>query len=430
MINDLADWRADRRAERAEAALLREDAADRAAARRRTDELHAQQLQAAVRVEEDARGRVAQSQRDARRQALKAARSVRWEARFAKLPELGRSALWALVIVLPIAQAWDAQAAFAAQSLHFAVPFNHLFPASIETGAWICVFEARRRASKGKDTGGLTTSMWLLAGIAAVINAAHGYATTRATGTLDGLVAGLALAVLSLLGVILHTIRQGRDKADVTGRKPGLAVWRRVRYPRLSLAAASLRGARELDADTAWQLAWTDRFGVGPDATRRERRLAKAIVERESVEDRQGARAGELTIVGGRVQPVMASQVTALLSARQAFPRYTLPAQMLPLSIADTSTRTSEVPNQENPSNSGDADVLAISPGAPPTLSPRAEELLPLLRDALVTGALPAAAGVKRICAFFEAQHGEKVGVPTAQDLRDVIPHLDLTIAS
>lgn len=429
MINDLADWRADRRAQLAEAALLREDVADRAAARRRDEELHAQQLQAAIRAEEDARRRVAQSQRDARREALKAARSARWGARIAKLPELGRSALWALVIVLPIAQAWDAQAAFAAQSLHFAVPFNHLFPASIETGAWICVFEARRRSRAGLTTGGLTTSMWLLAGIAGVINAAHGYATTRATGTIDGLVAGLALGVLSLLGVILHTIRQGRDKADVTGRKPGLAVWRRVRYPRLSLAAASLRAARELDADTAWQLAWTDRFGVGPDAPRRERRLAKAIVERESNEDQQGARAGELTIVGGRVQPVMAPQVTALLSSRQAFPRYTLPAQLLPLSIADISTRTSEVPNRGNPEDSEVTSLPAISPGQP-TLSPRAEQLLPLLREAIVTGALPAAAGVKRICAYFETQHHESVGVPTAQQLRDAIPHLELPAAS
>lgn len=429
MINTLADWRADRRAAAAETALLREDAADRAAARRRDDELHAQRLQAAVRAEEDARRRVEQSQRDARRQARKAASSARWQARFAKLPELGRSALWALVIVLPIAQAWDAQAAFAADALHFAVPFNHLFPASIETGAWICVFEARRRARAGLDTGGLNTSMWLLAGVAAVINAAHGYAATRATGTVDGLVAGLALAVLSLLGVILHTIRQGRDKADVTGHKPGLAIWRRIRYPRLSLAAASLRAARELDADTAWQLAWIDRYGVGPDASRRERRLAKVIVEREAAEDRHGARDGELTILGGRVQPVMAPQVSALLSARQTFPRYTLPAQLLPLSIADTSTRTSEVRNLQNPVSSEDTDVTAISPGQP-TLSPRAAELLPLLRDAIATGALPAAVGVKRICAYFEAHHNEKVGVPTAQDLRDAIPHLELPAAS
>jgi hypothetical protein len=421
VTNMLTDWRADRRAALAEAALLREDAADRAAARRRTDELHAQQLNAAVRVEEDARQRVAQQLRDARREKRKADRAERWNARLDKLPELGRSALWAVLIVLPIAQAWTAQAAFAADTLHMPVPFNHLFPASIETGAWVCVFEARRRTRDGKSAGTLTTWVWLLAGIAAVINGAHGTAD-------GGPVAGLALAVLSLLGVILHTVRQGRDKADVTGRQPGLALWRRLRYPRLSLAAASLRAARELDHDTAWHLAWTDRYGVGPDAPRRERRLAKAIVEREADEDRQGARAGELTILGGRVQPVMAPQVNALLTARQTFPRYTLPAQLLPMSIADTSTRTSEVPNPENPDGAEVTSLPAISPGEP-TLSPRAAELLPKLRDAIVTGALPAAVGVKKIQAFFETTHHESVGVPTAQQLRDAIPFIELELA-
>ncbi|WP_326960567.1 hypothetical protein [Amycolatopsis sp. NBC_01286] len=421
MTNMLADWRADRRAERAEALLLHEDAADRAAARRRTDELHALQLQGSAQAEKDARRRVERSQRDARRLALKDARAARWQARLDKAPALGRSALWAVLIVLPIAQAWTAQAAFAADTLHMPFPFNHLFPASIETGAWVCVFEARRRTRDGKSAGTLTTWVWLLAGIAAVINGAHGTAD-------GGPVAGLALAVLSLLGVILHTVRQGRDKADVTGSRPGLALWRRARYPRLSLAAASLRAARELDHDTAWTLAWTDRFGVGPDATRRERRLAREIVKREVQEDEKGARAGELTIVGGHVQPVMAPQVNALLSARQTFPRYTLPAQLLPMTIADAGIRTSEVPNPENP----DATVTslpAISPGEP-TLSPRAAELLPKLRQAIATGALPAAVGVKKIQAFFEATHHEALGVPTAQQLRDAIPYLELPAAS
>src|SRR5699024_7543895 len=149
--------------------------------------------------------------------------------------------------------------------------------------------------------GSLPGWMGILAAVAAVINASHGVADA-------GFAAGLALGALSLLGVVLHSIRQNLD-ADASGapRRVGLAIWRRVRYPRLSLAAASLRAARELDHATAWRLAWQDRYGVGPDATGRDRRLGRVIVRREEHADRKAARNGELTLIDGHVRRTQAN---------------------------------------------------------------------------------------------------------------------------
>src|SRR5699024_11444536 len=125
-----------------------------------------------------------------------------------------------------------------------------------------------------------------------------------------GFAAGHAHVALAPLGGLLRTIRQSLD-ADGSGapRRVGLAIWRRFRYPRLSLAAASLRAARELDHAAAWRLAWHDRYGVGPGSTLRDRRLGRVIVRREAGEDRKAAEAGELTVLNGRVPRNQARQV-------------------------------------------------------------------------------------------------------------------------
>ncbi|HEX4811706.1 MAG TPA: hypothetical protein VFV66_03000, partial [Nonomuraea sp.] len=271
----IAQYRAERRQDRWVDAQIKQSTQDAEARRRRED-----------RAEKDRR---IQQRRVERR----AARRV-WLS--SRLPDLGMAALWATMIVLPISLAWQAQALFALETLRIAEPFNHAFPAAIETGAWLCAFEAHRRIRRGDSAGLLPTYMWVLAGAAAVINGAHGLAD-------GGPVAGLALAVLSLLGVFLHSIRQGLDAARVSGNGHArLALWRRIRYPRLSIAAASLRAARELTPAEAWRLAWIDRFGVGPDASRRERRLARLAVRRDARDDRKAVRAGDVVVVNGRVQ--------------------------------------------------------------------------------------------------------------------------------
>lgn len=409
MTSMFAELRAERRAERVAEAEVQQTIADRRAERRRADQTHALQLQASARAEEDARRRVEQAQRDARRQALRDTRRIRRAALWARLPELGNAALWATVIVLPIALAWTAQAVFAADVLHIPSPLNHGFPASIETGAWVCVFEARRRTRAGLPTGSLTGWTWALASIAAAINAAHGLQD-------GGPAAGFALGTLSLLGVILHTVRQGLDSAAVAGRRPGLSLWRRVRYPRLSLAAASIRAARELDQDTAWFLAWVDRFGVGPESSRRDRKLGRLITRREDGEDKKAADSGELTIVAGRITRAFAAEVREILDVREQFPRYTLPGHILPLSItANPHSGSPDVPNF------GTSEVRKSAPAespAEPQLSARAAQLWPAVRKALAGGELTST-GVGKIRAYVRDELGESIGVPTAQELRD-----------
>ncbi|HVK06602.1 MAG TPA: hypothetical protein VM490_24260, partial [Armatimonadaceae bacterium] len=133
-MSTLKEYRDEKRRDRQANAQIDQDIADREAARRRMDETHRLQLKASAQVENDARRRVDQAQRRARLKET-----------FGKLPELGMSALWATMIVLPLTLAWLPQATFAADNLHIPSPFHHLFPAVIECAAWLCAFEAHRR---------------------------------------------------------------------------------------------------------------------------------------------------------------------------------------------------------------------------------------------------------------------------------------------
>uniref|UniRef100_UPI003F492A31 hypothetical protein n=1 Tax=Saccharothrix espanaensis TaxID=103731 RepID=UPI003F492A31 len=203
-------WRADRRADQAAAAEQRRQDEIARAEQRRQD-------YAAQRAERR-QDQAAAEQRAADR---KTARQDRRRALLAGLPNHGMSILWATLIVAPITLAWNAQAAFASETLHISGPFNHLFPLAVEVGAWVCAFEAHRR--RHQAVGRLTAWMWILAGVAAVINASHG---TRDAGVAGG----LALGAMSLLGVLLHSIRQGLDAEQAGGRSP-LRLVRLVRFP-------------------------------------------------------------------------------------------------------------------------------------------------------------------------------------------------------
>lgn len=358
--------------------------------------------------------RAADAERAAQRRSERQAARTAW---LGSLPARGMDALWAVMIVLPITLAWRAQADFAATTLHIGGPAANLFPAAIECGAWLCIFEARRRVRAGLSTGSLPRWTWVLAGIAAAINASHG-------GTLAG---GLALGTLSLLGVLLHSIRTGLDRADRAG---GLSVvrralWRRIRYPRLSIAAASLRAARELDASTAWRLAWEDRYGVGPESTRRERRLARHIMRREITTDRKAARAGELTIVAGRVQYPFAATVREHVDAERqaalvAADHATDAARKVVQSAEDALSAAALVLGP------GTLRAAANDPNRPEqaVLSARAAEVLPSLRTAITDGDMPPNPSVARIRTWVREVRGESCGVPTAMELRDAVARL------
>jgi hypothetical protein len=214
------------------------------------------------------------------------------------------SALWASMIVAPLFLIWDYQAAFALDFLGIPAPRNQIFPGVVELVAWVCAFEAHRRGVHGRV---FARWMWFFSLAAAGINFAHA----------PTLLAGLCMAFLSVVPVRLHSLRTGLDTGTGNGRA-FLALWRRIRYPRLSLAAFNVQAATGTDAATAWATVWADRFGVVPEATKRERILGKIITARELGIDKAAAADGGLTITNGHVQHGLAPEVAEFLASQWA----------------------------------------------------------------------------------------------------------------
>ncbi|MEV5539187.1 hypothetical protein AB0L13_20205 [Saccharopolyspora shandongensis] len=307
----------------------------------------------------------ARKERDKRRKD----REERWERWRKAAPDTTLNGLWAALIVAPLLLAWDAQARFANTVLHVSAGMSWLFPLAIEAGAWVCAFEAHRRASKGDPVGSLPRWMWVLAGIAATINAAHGTADY-------GIVAGLALGTLSLLGVLLHHIRQNLNAAAATGVPAGSRLARWLHFPRLALAAARIAIRAGVDHAVAWEAAWIDRHGVGPAASRRDRKLAKVIVKRQAGLDRKAAESGEFVIVNGVI-------------LRVALPPLDAPTE---LPAAEVST-----PIEQR------------------KLSPRAETLLKQALAAIEAGELPERPSANALRRRFGG------AMETAQEVRDAL---------
>lgn len=253
MTTNFYDTRSERRVAAAIAEEHRAAAIERRAA--------AESARAAARVEIDARAAQlaeeakerAEQRKAERRAARVAARRVRYAAVRAALPGGGMAALWASVIVAPLLLTWTAQTAFAVEQLGIPEQMAWLFPLAVETGAWVCAFEAHRRTQARRSAGLLPAWMWLLAGVAAAINFVHGLST-------HGIAAGIALAALSVLGVLLHHIRQTLDRVHATGAPtaPGsarLARW--LWHPWLSLRACSISARSGVTPEAAWEAART-----------------------------------------------------------------------------------------------------------------------------------------------------------------------------
>lgn len=392
--------------------------ADRAAAaeQARLDRAAAEQARAGRQM---AAADIRRADRDAdaqRAATRRAERRATREAVRAGLANRGMDLLWVTMIVLPITLAWHAQADWAATALHLGSTWGNLFPASIETGAWLCLFEAHRRVRAGDPAGPWVRYAWCLAGVAAAINATHGGSIT----------ASIALAALSLLGVFLHTIRQRLTRADHVGGLGAVrrAIWRWTRYPVLSLAATSIRARTDVDAATAWRLAWEDRYGVGPDATRRERHLARHIVRREAHDDRQAARTGELSIIAGRVQYPFAASVREFVDAERTAAIEA--ADQAATAARDVVDRAEDALLSAAMVFGTDALRDAANPGDQHVLSPRAQELLPRIQDAITTGGLSANPSVRRLREWVRAELDEPLGVPVAMELRDAVARLRL----
>jgi hypothetical protein len=423
MSTNFYDVRAERRLAAAMADEHRAAAAERLAAAEAARE--AARIEATARaaeLEEQARERAqarktakqaarAQARRD-RATARRARAAARWAAARAATPGWGMSALWASVIIAPLLLTWTAQTAFAIDQLGIPVGMSWLFPLAVETGAWVCAFEAHRRTRDGRPVGSLPAWMWLLAAVAAGINFAHGLST-------HGIAAGLALAALSVLGVLLHHVRQSLDRATLahgedafTALRGRAARW--VWHPLLSLRACSIAARTGARPDAAWAAAHLDRYGVGPDASRRDRRVGRVIARRQWRADRTRAKAGEFITVGGIILALPPATTTGKPATEKS-------AVTTTAASSNEAAGPGSVDGQpDTPGKAaGGGQAAAVrqeqAPAAPAGLPPRAAALLARARQAIAAGQLPAHPSAHAIRKQFGGSSD------TAQAVRDAL---------
>jgi hypothetical protein len=418
-----------RRADRATAAQIQLAGQSAAAEQRRADAVAAEQRAALRRAEQREIANQNKIKREAARKAFVAA-----------LPERLVALLGYALIALPVTLAWTAQADWAASALNLKGWYAQLFPASIETGAWWCLLLAEIRTRKGLPVGSLVLWAWVLAGVASVINASHGFAD-------GGFAPALALAVLSVLGVALHSIARRLRSADHSGGLGEIRrqMWRRIRYPRLSLAAASIRAARHVAPAESWRLAWMDRFGVGPDSTRAERRIAKVITTRQAKADQEAAAKGEITLVGDHVQRGWSTEVREHIDAERqaALAEADVLAEQARNVVAEAEAAVMaagavfgaealrSIPEQdrtEHPIEQREHNDQADDEGdvTEPGLSPRATTLLPELEAAILLGKVSSSPSVRAIQRWVQAERSETVGMPVAIELREAVKGREL----
>ncbi|NAS21979.1 DUF2637 domain-containing protein [Herbidospora sp. NEAU-GS84] len=209
----------------------------------------------------------------------------------------------------PILIAWNGQLAFAREVMHLGVLAPAL-PIALEGAAWYLAYLTHTAIKAHLPAGRYRAWTWGLAGVAAGMNAWHGIADNATPGNpWAGVQVGIVLALASLLGILLweltasqHKRQQDQDRNGSTAAEIRRAAWRRLRYPRLSWAAASIQAARAgHDAEAAWVAAWVDRYGIGPHASRRDRRLARKIADFNARADREAAESGRLAIIDGAI---------------------------------------------------------------------------------------------------------------------------------
>ncbi|GAA3801724.1 hypothetical protein GCM10022226_21940 [Sphaerisporangium flaviroseum] len=214
-------------------------------------------------------------------------------------PSLGGWLVAAVAMGAPIVIAWRGQLEFAEKVMHLE-GLSPALPIALEGATWFVVGLTNLAISRGLPIGQYRLWTWALAGVAAGMNFWH----AAASGRPDGVQTGVVLALASLLGVGLWELMARLRQHTVSGRSAEQirrALWRWVRYPRLSWSAASIRIARDCGIEAAWQAAWIDRYAMGPHSSRRQRALGRAIVRRQAKAERRAARKGELGMVGGLV---------------------------------------------------------------------------------------------------------------------------------
>ncbi|MDN3357804.1 DUF2637 domain-containing protein [Actinomadura sp. DC4] len=311
-----AQGKADLAAAQAEALRVQNELARKTAENRRDDE------RATRRQEERAeRHRQATERANRRRQR----RTDAWRAGTAAGRRWG---LPVLAIGAPAVIAWNGQYEFGRQVMHLGV-LAPLLPVALEGSVLYSARLAHEAIEADQPAGRYRAMTWIQAGIASCLNVWHGL--TSAGHSLHHLAVtdyqvGVALGLTSLLGIALLeltvALKQRKQRAR-TAAQTRQALIRRVRFPRLSAQAAAISAARGVAADEAWRAAWIDRYGVGPEATRRARRTARKILSRQQRADRDAAGAGNLAIKDGvivrtDVEPTDAERDAAILETALA----------------------------------------------------------------------------------------------------------------
>ncbi|SNT60585.1 Protein of unknown function [Streptosporangium subroseum] len=253
------------------------------------------------------------ARRRLRRRERKLARTARYAAARRGVGALAAAVVERAPVIVggiamgaPIVIAWRGQLEFADQVMHLGLMAPAL-PIALEGGVWYLAYLIHRAIQAKLPIGRYRVATWGMAGIAAGMNLWHGVV---ANATQDdpwaGLQVGVILALASLLGIALWELTASLTQQTASKRSAveiRRAAWRRIRYPRLSWAAASIRAAygEHCTIESAWSAAWIDRYGVGPESCRRDRKLARSIVRYEKKADRAAAKDGRLLIVDGSI---------------------------------------------------------------------------------------------------------------------------------
>lgn len=295
--------RAEAEATRAETALRIEEARQRMAAERDRQERQDRESAAAGKA---ARRRMRRQERAQARANGRASMRAGGRALAAAVVTRAPMVVGVVAMGAPILIAWDGQLAFAEDKMHLGA-LSWALPVALEGAAWYLAYLTHRAIKAHLPAGRYRVWTWGLAAIAAAMNAWHGiekYATQADAWA--GLQVGVILALASLLGIGLWELTASLAQHAESKRSAAeirRAAWRRIRYPRMSWQAASIRAARGADCtiDDAWSAAWADRHGIGPDASRRDRALARSIVRHQGKADRAAAKSGRLSIAGGAI---------------------------------------------------------------------------------------------------------------------------------
>ncbi|MGC4959727.1 DUF2637 domain-containing protein [Actinomadura citrea] len=321
-------------------------AAEAGAERQRAE---ADAIRARTALEADA---ARQERRERRRLEAEARREAKRATRTARRAALGQRlrtmALPAVATGAPGVLAWGGQYQFGEETMRLGWLAPAL-PIAIEGGVLYAAYMAHKAIAEEVPPGRYRALTWTLAAIAAGMNYWHG--ETPEIGVMLGLASLLSIIQLEWT-IALRKARARKDREGMDAAKIRQALVRRLRYPILSMQAAGIRSASGVDVEEAWRRAWIDRYGVGPDTSRFERRLGKKVLKAQREDYALRAVNGELSVIGGAIVSAAAPAVPGI-------------EQPPALPLQDGFSEADQVLLGYGPGDSGDLLELPQLPPAP-----------------------------------------------------------------